>query len=360
MHEGIVYVGSKDNNFYAFYARDGVVRWSRDMGSDVTAGAVVSEDGSTVYVGTQNDGMLALNTEDGSRIWQFDPDNLRGSFDLQPTLYEKTLIAPHSTGRIYAFDVDPDSETEGQVKWIYPKPPSKELPSFFESGTAHDDVYYLGDYDGNLWGIRISTGHKDGSPTHRYIQMPYYQSADDHDAEGKPLRSAIVNVGKDIYFGNDAREIIKYSGNRIKWVYYAERDVRGDIAATEDIVIATDRSGGIYALNPDEKEAEKKRESDRYESPEVLWREFTDSYNGTDADVIGGPVISGAYAYVIDHFGVLYMLDLERGKPQSKLDLWGGERPCRLCTSRPAVSGDMIFAGTQDGTIVGIKIPQED
>ena len=360
VHEGIVYIGSKDNKLYALFAQDGTVRWARDVGSDVTSGAVVSDDGSTVFVGTQNDGIYALNTEDGSKVWQYDPENLRGSYDITPTLYEDLLIAPNANGRIYAFDVDPDSETNGEVKWVHPKPPRKELSGFFESGTALNDVFYIGDQDGHLWGIRTSTGIQDGTPTHRYYQMPYYQAADDDDADGKPMRSEIIHNGVDIYFGNDAHEVIKYTSNRIRWVFEAERPVRGDLAATEDIVIASDRSGALYALNPDQKQAEKKRESDRYASPEELWKEYLDPYEGIDSRVVGGPVISGAYVYVLDHFGVLYMIDLERGKPRHRIDLWDGLRPCQLCKSSPAVAGDMIFAGTQDGKIVGIKIPQDD
>ena len=30
------------------------------------------------------------------------------------------LIAPSADGRIYAFDADPESDTEGEVLWVYP------------------------------------------------------------------------------------------------------------------------------------------------------------------------------------------------------------------------------------------------
>ena len=111
-------------------------------------------------------------------------------------------------------------------------------------------------------------------------------------------------------------------------------------------------------MNPDEREAELKNKNDDYKTPERLWREFTDQYEGRDARVVGGPVIAGQWVFLIDQFGILYMIDIERGKAEYKLDLWSGESPCVLCKSSPAVEGNMIFVGTQDGTIVGIQLPE--
>ncbi len=324
------------------------------MGSDVTSGAVLSDDGTIVYVGTASDGIFALDSETGSKLWNY--TNV-GSLDVRPTLYQDLIIAPSTDGYIYAFDTDPESETLGGLKWQYPASNRKPLDNFDESGVAHNGFFYIGNVDGNLHGVTIATGARSGTAAYLGERMPYYNSGGDD--EPSPLKSAVVKSGDDIYFGNDAREIIKYTNNRTRWVYYAKRPVRGEIAATEDIVIATDRSGAIYALNPDEREADRIRERDSYDTPELLWREYTEAFEGTDAAVIGGPVISGAYVYVIDHFGVLYMIDLERGKAEYQIDLWEGDSPCRLCKSGPAVEGDMLFAGTQDGTIVGIQLPIE-
>ena len=355
VHDGIVYVGSKDNKFYALYAATGEVRWERNAYSDVTTGATVSEDGSVVYFGTASEGLLALDTEDGSKRWEYNPPGVR-SFDVKPTLYNNVLIAPSDDGRVYAFDADPESDKEGQLVWVHPEQRRKEWEQFKEAGLAYRDAFYIGNDDGELKGITISTGLVNGSARIRARQMPYYDP--DVDEAPEPLRSAIVRAGDVIYFGNDAEEIIKYRGNQVRWVYKTERPVRGEIAATDSVVIATDRGGAIYALNPDEREAENKHENDEYKSPERLWREYTDKHEGIDGTVIGGPVIAGSWVFVIDHFGILYMIDIERGKAEYKLDLWGGDSPCRLCKSSPAVEGDMLFAGTQDGTIVGIQLPE--
>lgn len=354
VHDGIVYVGSKDDKFYAMYAATGEVRWERNVRSDVTTGAVLSEDGSIVYFGTNSEGLLALETEDGSIRWEYNSDDV-DSFNVRPTIYENVLIAPNVNGRIYAFDADPESEKEGELKWVYPEPPRKKLGDFKEAGIAYNDAFYIGNDDGTLHGVTISTGLPNGSARLRGDQMPYYDPGSDDDPE--PLRSVIARSGTDIYFGNDGDQIIKYTSNRIRWVYNTERPVRGDIDATESVVVATDRSGAIYALNPDEREADKRREDDDYKSPELLWREFTDRNEGRDAWVIGGPVVADQWVFIIDQYGILYMIDLERGKAEYKLDLWSGHSPCSLCKSRPAIEGDMLFAGTQDGTIVGVQLP---
>ncbi len=357
VHEGIVYVGSKDNHFYAIYAATGEVRWSRNVGSDVTSGAVLNNDGSIVFFGTESDGVFALDTEDGSKRWSFDEDNhddARG-FDVRPTFYNNVLIAPSSENRVFAFDADPESDNEGGMLWVYPKPPSKELDQFEEAGIAYSGNFYIGNYDGTLHGIAISTGTKHGTPTLRYDQMPYFDRTSD---ESEPLRSGIARADSDIYFGTDNEQIIQYTGHRVRWVYPTERPVRGEIAATEEIVVAADLSGAIYGLNPDRDEAERERERDLYDTPELLWREFTERFENTTPRVIGGPIIAGQWVFVLDGFGVLYMIDIERGKTEYKLDLWEGLRPCQLCRSTPAVEGNMIYVGTQDGTIVGIQLPE--
>ena len=165
------------------------MRWERNVSSDVTAGAVLSEDGSIVYFGTNSEGLLALETEDGSIRWEYNPDGVR-SFDVRPTLYENVLIAPNDDGRIYAFDADPESEKEGELKWVYPDPPRKGLDEFKESGIAHNDAFYIGSDDGTLHGVTISTGLPNGSARLRGDQMPYYDRGSDDNPE--PLRTAVV------------------------------------------------------------------------------------------------------------------------------------------------------------------------
>ena len=362
-HDGVVYAGSKDNKVYAIYASSGQEKWSYNAGSDVTSGGVLSEDGAILYFGTDHTGFFALDTDDGSRRWCYrcDEDDRSESFDARPTLYRDRVIAP-AYGRIYAFNADSTSEQEGDLLWAYPRigHESKDW-RFTEAGTAYREAFYIGngaaDSDGTLHGFHTSDGTPDGGPRLRGDQMPYCQEDEDcrsGEDDREPLRTAVVRNGSDIYFGNDAGELIQYTGDTISWVFTtpSNRNVRGDIAATDEIVIFADRSGAIYALNPDREEAVKGANK-VHRRPERLWVESTEEQRW----IVGGPVISGDYVYVIDSYGLLYMIDLERGKTRYTLDLWSGDAPCVSCRSTPAIEGDMLFAGSQDGTIVGVQLP---
>ena len=86
VHDGVVYVGSKDNTMYAIDAQTGQEIWSRNVFSDVNAAAAVNEDGTVIFVGTESEGFLALDAENGSKRWDYNPIDSRG-FDVQPTVF---------------------------------------------------------------------------------------------------------------------------------------------------------------------------------------------------------------------------------------------------------------------------------
>ena len=237
VYDGVVYAGSKDNKIYAIYASSGAEKWSYNAHSDVTSGGVLSEDGSILYFGTDNTGFFALETDDGAKRWSYEPDRI-GRIEAKPTLYQNTIIAA-ADNRIYAFDADSSSDDEGRLLWAQPKLTLEtDYGRFRESGAAYRDAFYIGNDDGTLHGFHTDTGGRSGKrPVARMTQMPYFEEDEDcidrnrgerYDVE--PLRTAVVRNGADIYFGNDAGELIRYTG---------EFDQLG-IQATER---ATQRSG---------------------------------------------------------------------------------------------------------------------
>lgn len=67
--KGTLYVGDLRGRFYAFSAA-GAVRWKVRLGGGVWGRALLSEDDSTVWVGSDDDHLYALSTKDGAINWK--------------------------------------------------------------------------------------------------------------------------------------------------------------------------------------------------------------------------------------------------------------------------------------------------
>ena len=355
VHDGVVYVGASDERFYAIYAGSGNQRWTFDADSDIEGGATLSEDGEMLFFGTQSEGFYALSTDDGREIWSWNPNRDLGSFVSAPTVYEDLVIAATDIGRIYAFRAD-----DFKVKWEFPDDRDEKVGSFEQSGVVLDDFYFVGSEDGTLYGINIDTGIKENGPTIPYNQMRYWQEPEPactlEDCDEEPLRSKVVSDGASLFFGNDAGEVYQYNGARRGWVYKVGGAVRGDLSTNGDILVFADHTGELVAVDPDVRSAFVDEDEDSVlKTAPRLWREYVDS-----GDIIGGPIIAGNRVFVVDDTGLLYVYDAEEGDLLHEVRLWSSERGYCICKSTPAVEGDMLFVGTGDGRILGIKLPPEN
>ena len=363
VHDGVVYVGSSDNHFYAIYAGSGNRRWAFDAGGDVEGGATLSEDGSMVYFGTSSEGFYALSTDDGREVWSWNPNRDLGSFVSAPSVYGDVVVAATDTGKIFAFRAD-----EFRLLWEYPDDRDEHVGSFEQSGVILDGSFFIGSEDGTLYGIDIDTGRKESGPTINHQNMLYWKEAVSSDGgrqpDIEPLRSEVVTDGAAMYFGNDAGEVYHHDGNRNRWSYKVGGAVRGNLSTNGEILVFADRTGEIVAVNPDERYAFWEDDEDEDSARSVLktvprlWREYVDSREGRK--IIGGPILAGDRVFVIDNTGLLYVYDAEEGDELHQIQLWTSQRVCAICKSAPAVEDDMLFVGTGDGRILGIRLPPEE
>ncbi|MFC2142885.1 PQQ-binding-like beta-propeller repeat protein [Candidatus Aenigmatarchaeota archaeon] len=125
---------------------DGTIKWKFDAGSAIYSSPVIGEDG-TIYVGTQNSDMYAVNP-DGTEKWVFDagepveseayPGNFHGIIST-PAIDSSGVIYFTSLAN-YLFAVNPD----GTEKWKFPV---KRSDSIWCSPTIDDDgTIYIGSY----------------------------------------------------------------------------------------------------------------------------------------------------------------------------------------------------------------------
>jgi outer membrane protein assembly factor BamB len=112
-HGDAIYAADVDGNVYAINAQTGEQIWIQALGSPIRAGLTLSEDGSMLFVGSQDGTLHALDTADGFELW---PRESEGQLLSTPVVngsvvYEPLLYGPY---RIRALYVD-----NGREVWTY-------------------------------------------------------------------------------------------------------------------------------------------------------------------------------------------------------------------------------------------------
>lgn len=162
-----VYVGSGDDHVYALDAVDGTERWRFDAGSLVESPAVA---GGTVYVASRHGAVYALDAAEGTEEWHFEADNWvytspavadvagrRGESPGGPTVFVGSW--DHN---VYAIDAGDGTEkwrfeTDGKVEF---SPAVTDIAT--DGGISPDppggDTVFVGSKDGNVYAIDTADG----------------------------------------------------------------------------------------------------------------------------------------------------------------------------------------------------------
>jgi outer membrane protein assembly factor BamB len=122
--DGTVYVGANNSNFYAIKP-DGGLKWLYEAEREVAgiwSTAALSLDGKTLYFGANKGGIYALNSADGSRVWQFP---IYGSVYSSPALGSNgTLYTGSTVGHVFAINSNTGQQVfdynAGQEVWTAP------------------------------------------------------------------------------------------------------------------------------------------------------------------------------------------------------------------------------------------------
>jgi outer membrane protein assembly factor BamB len=156
--DGTIFVGSTDGRVYAVDLETGRERWrheisgpsvrSADLGVDrksIIASAAVA--GGTVYIGSRDGYMYALDKDSGERRWRV---NHEGSWAMSsPAVLENILYSGTSDGRwVHALDAD-----SGEELWRF-----VGAGYTWSSPCLAGDVLYVGDGGGYLRALDRHTG----------------------------------------------------------------------------------------------------------------------------------------------------------------------------------------------------------
>src|SRR3990170_3186583 len=130
--DGVVYVGSLDNNVYALNASNGAVVWKYTTGANVLSPAAVAN--GVVYVGSEDYNVYALNATTGAYIWSYKT----GYFvDSAIAFSNGVVYVASEDNKVYALNA-----TTGAFLWSY-----TTGDWVVSSPAVANGIVYVGSYD---------------------------------------------------------------------------------------------------------------------------------------------------------------------------------------------------------------------
>jgi outer membrane protein assembly factor BamB len=100
--EGTVYIGSNDHKVYALNASTGTPIWNYTTGNDVSSAPAVA--GGMVFVGSYDYNVYGLNASTGVRMWSYETGD---GVSSSPVVVNGTVFIGSEDGSFYAFGPEP-------------------------------------------------------------------------------------------------------------------------------------------------------------------------------------------------------------------------------------------------------------
>jgi outer membrane protein assembly factor BamB len=351
---GIVYVGSADNNIYAINGETGVIEWKYQTGGAINFSSPAIDNNGTVYIGSFNGYLYAfdtntINPDDGSTWlpkWKF---QTRGAIASSPAIGpDGTVIFGCADGNLYA--VNPD----GNLKWKTPVGVIERGVPAIDSdlgqvyiGTTVPDVFYTLDLQTGalIWAYDLLCGGAYASPAIASDSSIIFTNFTTYYSDETCLDAFKFQIYNFSSIGGLIGGLTQTAPN---W----KLDINNDIYTTPAIL--EDNSffvGAGASLN-------------RILSDGTIY--FSQTIDGQRIE--SSPIIDGAkFIYVGTNGGTFYCLNADRPEPGTTV-VWqyppaGEPRIASSILSSPAIGNDerhSVYMGASDNNVYafydGIRI----
>ena len=292
---GTVYVGSSDGFLYALDQDTGSLHWKFKTESRVASSPAVS--GSLVYFLSYDSNFYAVNADSGTLKWKF------------KTAGEHRFSAAHLHG------MDPAAE-------VMPDP----FDFYLSSPAVSNGSVYFGSGDGNVYSLDAQTGA---------LKWKFHTVNVVHAAPA--ISDGVVFIGSwDSYF-----YALDAATGKEKWKFKTGEDsdthnqqgIQSSAAVGDGIVYFGCRDSNFYAVDAG--------------NGKLRW-----SFSNKGSWVIGSPAVqTGVVYFATSDSGLLYGMDAKTGAPKFSVDFkkWPA-------FSSPAVAGDRLFVGSHNGKLFAIDL----
>lgn len=217
VYEGNVYFGSEDRRLHVISARSGQINWTYYTNAPVRSSPYIAE--AHVFIGSDDGFLHAVNTLTGRRAWQIDA----GAPIRSTPLVEHDLVYFGSeSGEVYCADF------RGKIKWRF-----KAKRAVTSTPLISKGVLYFGSMDSTLYAVDAQTG---------WVIWRFRL--------GKATISSPCMMDDLIYTGCVDGQIycIDSKSAKLLWSYSTEHQVTGSPIQYNDSVYCGSVDGHIYCL----------------------------------------------------------------------------------------------------------------
>jgi outer membrane protein assembly factor BamB/tRNA A-37 threonylcarbamoyl transferase component Bud32 len=248
IHGDLVLVGSEDGHLYAISRRLEHAVWTYKTGGRVRSSPRVEYD--HVFFGADDGCLYAVNAQSGRVVWYFQSG---GPIRSTPLVAEEKVFLGSDDGYIYALDM-----RSGSVKWKYNT--SRRVTS---SPAAGENLIFVGSADGYLYGINARSGW----PVWRFRTGGY-------------VLSSPAVLGDTVYVGSTDGNLygVDAGSGRQRWKYGTGGSIASSPAVADDVLYVGSNDGAIQAVDA--------------RRGQLLWRYVT------QGPVPSSPIVSENMVYV--------------------------------------------------------------
>eukprot|EP00947_MAST-08B_sp_MAST-8B-sp1_P001001 g1001.t1 len=146
-----VFVGSNDKKLYAINVANGTKKWEFETGGYVDSSPALSSDDKTVFVGSHDGKLYAINVADGTKKWEFETGYYVWS---SPALSsdDKTVFVGSHDSKLYAINV-----ADGTKKWEFV---TRGNVASSPALSSDDKTVFIGSHDKKVYAINVADGTK--------------------------------------------------------------------------------------------------------------------------------------------------------------------------------------------------------
>jgi outer membrane protein assembly factor BamB len=289
-----VFAGSYDGNMYALQPNDGKLIWFANMTGPIEVDPVLAS--QYLIVADSAGAVSALDKARGSRVWSYNTTRAFGLRGTQGTVYVTTL------GRIVALDAN-----TGNLLWEQKAGAGNETPQSASPAAINSNgtvVYAV--IDNRLTAFAANDGTRLWNLT-----------------IGRTWKSAPIVLGDTIYVGCTDNTMYAVDANKgiIRWTYTTNAWIASAPLVYDSILYFGSNDNYLYAL--------------RASNGELLWK-FK-----TGEAVQSEPVMDGDIVYFGSNDGRLYALDRKNGSLVWTYDVGSW-------VHSPAVKYGFVYFGAND------------